>query len=243
MEDRPRVESDVKYVICNADEGDPGAFMDRSVLEGDPHAVMEGMLIGSFAIGADEGFIYVRSEYPLAVSTITHAISRPKRGPVGRQYLRQRPSSASRSPGAGAFVCGEETALIASLEGHSGEPQPRPPFPAVKALGQADGHQQRQDLGQRGADPQPRRRLVRRHGTERNRGTTVFALVGAVKNTGLVEVPLGITLREMVFEIGGGMREEAAAQGGPDGRSVRRLHPRRLLDLTIDYEKRPRRAR
>ena len=235
-----RQDSEVKYVICNADEGDPGAFMDRSVLEGDPHAVVEGMIIAAYAIGASEGYVYVRSEYPLAVSTIAHAIEEAeKHGLLGddifgsgrRLRLRVR-------RGAGAFVCGEETSLIASIESHSGEPRPRPPFPAVEGLwGKPTVINNVKTLASvgpiltRGAD------WYASSGTERNRGTTVFALVGAVKNTGLVEVPLGISLREMVFEIGGGMRDKrpfkAVQTGGPSGGCI----PESLLDLTVDYEK------
>ena len=235
-----QVESDVKYVICNADEGDPGAFMDRSVLEGDPHAVIEGMLIGSLAIGAHEGYIYVRSEYPLAVSTITHAIRQAEEsGLLGDDIFGSGHSLRIKvRRGAGAFVCGEETSLIASIEGYAGEPRPRPPFPAVKGLwGKPtviNNVKTWASLGpilSRGAD------WYAAQGTERNRGTTVFALVGAVKNTGLVEIPLGMTLREMVFEIGGGMRGKrpikAVQTGGPSGGCI----PASLLDLPIDYEK------
>jgi NADH:ubiquinone oxidoreductase subunit F (NADH-binding)/(2Fe-2S) ferredoxin/NAD-dependent dihydropyrimidine dehydrogenase PreA subunit len=235
-----QVESDVKYVICNADEGDPGAFMDRSVLEGDPHAVIEGMLIGSFAIGAHEGYIYVRSEYPLAVSSITHAIRQAEaNGLLGDDIFGSGHSLRIKvRRGAGAFVCGEETSLIASIEGYAGEPRPRPPFPAVKGLwGKPtviNNVKTWASLGpilSRGAD------WYASQGTERNRGTTVFALVGAVKNTGLVEIPLGMTLREMVFEIGGGMRSKrpikAIQTGGPSGGCI----PASLLDLPIDYEK------
>jgi NADH:ubiquinone oxidoreductase subunit F (NADH-binding)/NAD-dependent dihydropyrimidine dehydrogenase PreA subunit/(2Fe-2S) ferredoxin len=235
-----QVESDVKYVICNADEGDPGAFMDRSVLEGDPHAVIEGMIIGSLAVGAHEGYVYVRSEYPLAVSTVTHAIRQAEEsGLLGDDIFGSGHALRLKvRRGAGAFVCGEETSLIASIEGYAGEPRPRPPFPAVKGLwGKPtviNNVKTWASLGpilSRGAE------WYAAQGTERNRGTTVFALVGAVKNTGLVEIPLGMTLREMVFEIGGGMRGKrpikAVQTGGPSGGCI----PAALLDLSIDYEK------
>jgi NADH:ubiquinone oxidoreductase subunit F (NADH-binding)/Pyruvate/2-oxoacid:ferredoxin oxidoreductase delta subunit/(2Fe-2S) ferredoxin len=233
-------ESSTKYLICNADEGDPGAFMDRSVLEGDPHAVLEGMIIGGYAIGAQEGFVYVRSEYPLAVSTIQHAISQAKeKGLLGEDILGTGWSFRIRvRKGAGAFVCGEETALIASIEGHSGEPRSRPPFPAVSGLW---GYPTVINNVKTWASVGP---ILRRGpswyatlGTEGNRGTTVFSLVGAVKNTGLVEVPLGISLRDMIFEIGGGMAGKrplkAVQTGGPSGGCL----PASLLDLPVDYER------
>jgi NADH:ubiquinone oxidoreductase subunit F (NADH-binding)/(2Fe-2S) ferredoxin/ferredoxin len=235
-----QVESDVKYVICNADEGDPGAFMDRSVLEGDPHAVIEGMIIGSYAIGAHEAYIYVRSEYPLAVSTITAAIKQAEEyGLLGDNIFGSGHSLRIKvRRGAGAFVCGEETSLIASIEGHAGEPRSRPPFPAVQGLwgkptviNNVKTWASVAPILSRGAA------WYSSVGTERNRGTTVFALVGAVKNTGLVEIPLGISLRDMVFQIGGGMRGKrpikAIQTGGPSGGCI----PQSLLDLTIDYEK------
>jgi NADH:ubiquinone oxidoreductase subunit F (NADH-binding)/(2Fe-2S) ferredoxin/Pyruvate/2-oxoacid:ferredoxin oxidoreductase delta subunit len=235
-----QVESDVKYVICNADEGDPGAFMDRSVLEGDPHAVIEGMLIGSFAIGASEGYVYVRSEYPLAVSTITHAIRQAEEhGLLGDNIFGSGHSFRIKvRRGAGAFVCGEETSLIASIEGHAGEPRPRPPFPAIKGLwGKPTVINNVKTLASIGPILARGAAWYASQGGERNRGTTVFALVGAVKNTGLVEIPLGMTLREMVFEIGGGMRSKrpikAVQTGGPSGGCL----PASLLDLPIDYEK------
>ena len=229
-----QVESDVKYVICNADEGDPGAFMDRSVLEGDPHAVIEGMLIGSLAVGAHEGYIYVRSEYPLAVSTITGAIRQAEEsGLLGDDIFGSGHSLRIKvRRGAGAFVCGEETSLIASIEGYAGEPRPRPPFPAVKGLwGKPTVINNVKTWASVGPILSRGAAWYASQGTERNRGTTVFALVGAVKNTGLVEIPLGMTLREMVFEIGGGMRSKrpikAVQTGGPSGGCI----PASLLDL------------
>jgi NADH:ubiquinone oxidoreductase subunit F (NADH-binding)/Pyruvate/2-oxoacid:ferredoxin oxidoreductase delta subunit/(2Fe-2S) ferredoxin len=235
-----RADAEAKYFICNADEGDPGAFMDRSVLEGDPHAVLEGMLIGAYAIGAAEGFVYVRSEYPLAVSTIEHAIAEAEEvGLLGDDVFGSGFSFRVRvRKGAGAFVCGEETSLIASIEGRSGEPRPRPPYPAVSGLwGKPTVINNVKTLASvsailsRGAD------WYAQMGTEGNRGTTVFSLVGAVKNTGLAEVPLGITLREMVYEIGGGMRGKlplkAVQTGGPSGGCI----PASMLDLPIDYQK------
>jgi len=235
-----RRESDVKYVICNADEGDPGAFMDRSVLEGDPHAALEGMIVAAYAVGASQGYIYVRSEYPLAVSTVGHAIEEAERhGLLGDDIFGSGFSfRVQLRRGAGAFVCGEETSLIASIEGHSGEPRSRPPYPAVEGLWRKptviNNVKTLAGIGpilSRGAD------WYATGGTERSRGTTVFSLVGAVKNTGLVEVPLGISLREMVFEVGGGMRGKrpikAVQTGGPSGGCI----PASLLDLPIDYEK------
>ena len=235
-----RTEADVKYVICNADEGDPGAFMDRSVLEGDPHAVIEGMLVAAYAIGANQGTIYVRSEYPLAVSTITHAIEQAEEhGLLGDDILGTGFSlKIEVRRGAGAFVCGEETSLIASIEGHSGEPRSRPPYPAVKGLwGKPTVINNVKTLASIGPILARGPEWYASEGTDRNRGTTVFALVGAVKNTGLVEIPLGISLREMVFEIGGGMRGrrpiKAIQTGGPSGGCI----PASMLDLPIDYEK------
>jgi NADH:ubiquinone oxidoreductase subunit F (NADH-binding)/Pyruvate/2-oxoacid:ferredoxin oxidoreductase delta subunit/(2Fe-2S) ferredoxin len=235
-----RTEADTKYFICNADEGDPGAFMDRSVLESDPHAVLEGMLIGAYAIGARQGFVYVRSEYPLAVTTVEHAIAEAeKAGLLGDNLFGSGFSFRVRvRRGAGAFVCGEETSLIASIEGRSGEPRSRPPYPAVSGLwGKPTVINNVKTLASvsailhRGAD------WYAQMGTDGNRGTTVFSLVGAVRNTGLVEVPLGITLREMVFDIGGGLRSKrplkAVQTGGPSGGCL----PASLLDLPIDYQR------
>jgi NADH:ubiquinone oxidoreductase subunit F (NADH-binding)/Pyruvate/2-oxoacid:ferredoxin oxidoreductase delta subunit/(2Fe-2S) ferredoxin len=233
-------EADRKYIICNADEGDPGAFMDRSVLEGDPHAVLEGMIIGAYAIGASEGIIYVRSEYPLAVTTIQHAIEQAEEfGLLGDDIFGSGFSLRIQvRRGAGAFVCGEETSLIASIEGHSGEPRSRPPYPAVQGLwGKPTAINNVKTWASVGPILARGPAWYAGMGTERNRGTTVFALVGAVENTGLVEVPLGITLREMVYDIGGGMSGKRALKavqtGGPSGGCV----PASMIDLPIDYEK------
>lgn len=234
-----RSDADTKYIICNADEGDPGAFMDRSVLEGDPHAILEGMIIGAFAIGAGEGILYVRSEYPLAVATLQHAIDEAEEhGLLGDNIFGSGFSLRVRiRRGAGAFVCGEETALIASIEDHAGEPRSRPPYPAVKGLwgkptviNNVKTWASVSPILSRGAD------WYAAMGNERNRGTTVFSLVGAVKNTGLVEVPLGISLRDMVYEIGGGPATKrpvkAVQTGGPSGGCL----PAGMLDLAVDYE-------
>ena len=231
--------ADRKYVVCNADEGDPGAFMDRSVLEGDPHAVIEGMIVASYAIGAHEGYIYVRSEYPLAVSTVTRAIEEAQsRGLLGDDILGSGHALRIKvRRGAGAFVCGEETALIASIEGRAGEPCPRPPFPAQKGLwGKPTVINNVKTWASIGPILSRGAAWYAAKGTARSRGTTVFSLVGAIKNTGLVEVPLGLTLRQMVFEIGGGMRGKrpikAIQTGGPSGGCI----PASMLDLPIDYE-------
>jgi len=235
-----RVQADVKYVICNADEGDPGAFMDRSVLEGDPHAVLEGMLVGAYAVGAREAVVYVRSEYPLAVSTVEHAVREAeKHGLLGDDIFGSGFSFRVKvRRGAGAFVCGEETALIASIEGHGGEPRSRPPYPAVQGLwGKPTVINNVKTWASVGPILARGAGWYAAKGTDRNRGTTVFSLVGAVRNTGLVEVPLGITLREMVFEIGGGPSGKrpikAIQTGGPSGGCL----PASMLDLPLDYEK------
>jgi len=235
-----KVEADRKYIICNADEGDPGAFMDRSVLESDPHAALEGIIIGAYTIGAQEAIIYVRSEYPLAVSTIQHAIKQAEeKGPLGENLFGSYFSLHVKvRQGAGAFVCGEETALIASIEGRAGEPRQRPPYPAVEGLwGKPtviNNVKTWASLGpilSRGAE------WYSSMGTSRNKGTTVFSLVGAVKNTGLVEVPLGVTLKEMIYDIGGGESGKrpikAIQTGGPSGGCI----PASMFDLPIDYEK------
>ena len=235
-----RVQSETKYLVCNADEGDPGAFMDRSVLEGDPHAVLEGMIIGAYAIGASEGFIYVRSEYPLAVSTIQHAIDQAEQaGLLGDDILGSGFSFRVKvRRGAGAFVCGEETSLLASIEGHSGEPRSRPPYPATSGLwGKPTVINNVKTWASVGPILSRGAGWYAGMGSKNNRGTTVFSLVGAVKNTGLVEVPLGITLRDMVFEVGGGMSGKhpikAVQTGGPSGGCI----PASMLDLPVDYEK------
>jgi len=228
-----------KYVICNADEGDPGAFMDRSILEGDPHAVLEGMMIGAYAMGADEGYIYCRAEYPLAIKRLQTAIKQAKEyGLLGENVLGTDFSfDLHIKEGAGAFVCGEETALMASIEGQRGMPRPRPPFPAVKGLwgkptniNNVETWANVPRIMLQGAE------CFAAMGTEKSKGTKVFALTGKVKNTGLVEVPMGITIREIVYEIGGGIigdkKFKAVQIGGPSGGCLVEEH----LDLPVDYE-------
>ncbi len=228
-----------KFVICNADEGDPGAFMDRSVLESDPHRVLEGMLIAAYAVGASDGYIYVRAEYPLAIKRLRNAIRQAERaGLLGSDICGTRFSfKIDLRLGAGAFVCGEETALIASVEGKRGTPRPRPPYPAMEGLlGQPTLINNVETLAnippiiRKGGD------WYAQTGTEKSKGTKVFALAGRVQNTGLVEVPMGITLREMVFEIGGGIPDgrkfKAVQTGGPSGGCL----PTETLDMPVDYE-------
>ena len=215
-----------KFVICNADEGDPGAFMDRSVLESDPHRVLEGMLIAAYAVGSSDGYIYVRAEYPLAIKRLRIAIRQAERaGLLGTDICGTRFSfKIDLRLGAGAFVCGEETALIASVEGRRGMPRARPPYPAMEGL---QGQPTLINNVETFANVPP---IIRKGGewyaqigTEKSKGTKVFALAGRVKNTGLVEVPMGITLREMVFEIGGGIPDGRKIQSRADGRPLRRL--------------------
>ncbi len=228
-----------KYIICNADEGDPGAFMDRSVLESDPHRVLEGMLIAAYAVGASEGYIYVRAEYPLAIKRLRTAIRQAERlGLLGSSICGTRFSfHVDLRLGAGAFVCGEETALIASVEGKRGTPRPRPPYPAQAGL---FGEPTLINNVETYANIAP---IIRQGGewysgigTEKSKGTKVFALAGRVLNTGLVEVPMGISLREIVFEIGGGIpdgrRFKAVQTGGPSGGCL----PAEYLDMPVDYE-------
>jgi bidirectional [NiFe] hydrogenase diaphorase subunit len=228
-----------KYVICNADEGDPGAFMDRSVLESDPHRVLEGMLIAAYAVGASEGYIYVRAEYPLAIKRLRTAIRQAERlGLLGGSICGTRFSfHVDLRLGAGAFVCGEETALISSIEGKRGTPRPRPPYPAQEGLNgeptlinNVETFANVPTIIRNGGD------WYARIGTEKSKGTKVFALAGRVLNTGLVEVPMGITLREIVFEIGGGIPEgkafKAVQTGGPSGGCL----PAEYLDMPVDYE-------
>jgi NADH:ubiquinone oxidoreductase subunit F (NADH-binding)/(2Fe-2S) ferredoxin/Pyruvate/2-oxoacid:ferredoxin oxidoreductase delta subunit len=228
-----------KYIVCNADEGDPGAFMDRSILEGDPHAVLEGMLIAGQAIGADEGYIYVRSEYPLAIKRLRTAIAQAEEyGMLGENILGFGFNFKIKiKEGAGAFVCGEETALLKSIEGNRGVPRHRPPFPAVEGLwGKPTCINNVETLAnvplilRRGAE------AFASVGTEGSKGTKVFALTGKVNNTGLVEVPMGVTIRDVVFDIGGGIRFgkkfKAAQIGGPSGGCI----PEEHLDLPIDFD-------
>jgi len=228
-----------KYIICNADEGDPGAYMDRSLMEGNPHRVLEGMIIGAYAIGATEGYIYIRDEYPLALKHITLAIEQANElGLLGENILGNGFNlKINISKGAGAFVCGEETALIASIEGKVGEPRQRPPFPAVKGLWNRPTNINNVEtwgnvpiIIDKGAD------WFSQIGTNGSKGTKIFSLVGKINNTGLVEVPMGITLREVIFDIGGGIPKgkefKAVQTGGPSGGCI----PKNLLDLPIDYE-------
>ena len=227
------------YVVCNGDEGDPGAFMDRSIMEGDPHKLLEGMAIAAFAIGADEGYIYVRAEYPLAIKRLRKAIADAEE----RHFLGDNIMGSNFSfklhikEGAGAFVCGEETALIASIEGERGMPRPKPPFPANKGLfGRPTLINNVETLANvpvimlKGAD------WFAQMGTETSKGTKTFALTGEVNNTGLIEVPMGTTLREIVFDIGGGIRGgkkfKAVQIGGPSGGCLTEEH----LDLPMDYD-------
>jgi bidirectional [NiFe] hydrogenase diaphorase subunit len=228
-----------KYVVCNADEGDPGAFMDRSVLEGDPHRVLEGMLIAAYAVGASEGYIYIRAEYPLAIKRLKNAIRQAERyGLLGVNIGGTRFSmKLDLRLGAGAFVCGEETALIASIEGKRGTPRPRPPYPAMEGLlGQptlinnVETYANIPPIVRNGGE------WLAAIGTEKSKGTKVFALAGSIVNNGLVEVPMGITLREMVFEIGGGIPGgkslKAVQTGGPSGGCL----PTANLDMPVEYE-------
>jgi NADH:ubiquinone oxidoreductase subunit F (NADH-binding)/(2Fe-2S) ferredoxin len=228
-----------KYFICNADEGDPGAYMDRSILEGDPHSIIEGMLLGGFAIGAGQGYVYVRQEYPLAIERLKIALTHARReGLLGKNILGSGfDFEIEVSRGAGAFVCGEETALIQAIEGNWGEPQPRPPFPAVSGLWEKPTVINNVEtlanipvIVRKGA------KWFSGIGTSKSKGTKVFSLVGKVKNIGLVEVPMGITLKDIVFGIGGGIpngrKFKAVQTGGPSGGCI----PENLLHLKVDFD-------
>ena len=228
-----------KYVVCNADEGDPGAFMDRSVLEGDPHCLVEAMAIAGYAIGATKGFVYVRAEYPIAVRRLQIAIDEAREaGLLGKDIFGSGfDFDMEIRLGAGAFVCGEETALMTSIEGNRGEPRPRPPYPAVKGLygmptveNNVETFANIPQIILRGAE------WFASMGTEKSKGTKVFALGGKIKHTGLVEIPMGTTLREIVEEIGGGIpngkKFKAAQTGGPSGGCI----PAHLIDTAIDYD-------
>ena len=230
---------DVKYVCCNADEGDPGAFMDRSVLEGDPHVVLEAMTIAGYAIGAHQGYIYVRAEYPIAIQRLQIAIRQARDyGFLGKDIFGTGfDFDIELRLGSGAFVCGEETALMTSIEGHRGEPRPRPPFPAVKGLfgvptilNNVETWANIPRIILKGAE------WFASMGTEKSKGTKVFCLVGKINNTGLVEIPMGTTLREIIEEIGGGIpggkKFKAAQTGGPSGGCI----PASLIDTPIDYD-------
>jgi len=234
-----KAQGEQKYVVCNADEGDPGAFMDRSVLEGDPHRVLEGMAIGGYAVGASVGFLYVRAEYPLAIERLRLAIKQAERlGLLGNRIFESDFNfRIDIRIGAGAFVCGEETALIRSIEGKRGRPRPRPPYPAEKGLWGAPTLINNVETF---ANIAP---IIRRGsawfaaiGTPKSTGTKVFALAGKIRNTGLIEVPMGIPLRKIIFDIGGGTPEgttfKAAQTGGPSGGCI----PAEALDLPVDYD-------
>ena len=231
--------SDKKYIICNADEGDPGAFMDRSVLEGDPHKILEGMAVCGYAIGADEGYIYVRAEYPLAIKRLRIAIEQAEAmGLLGENIFGSGFSFKLHiKEGAGAFVCGEETALMASIEGKRGMPRPRPPFPAVAGLwGKPTNINNVETFGNVAAIITNGADWYAGFGTEKSKGTKVFALTGKINNTGLAEVPMGITMREIIYDIGGGInggkKFKAVQIGGPSGGCL----PESMLDLSIDYD-------
>ena len=228
-----------KYVVCNADEGDPGAFMDRSVLEGDPHCLVEAMTIAGYAVGATQGYVYVRAEYPIAVARLQIAIDQAREyGLLGKNIFGSGfDFDLHIRLGAGAFVCGEETALMTSIEGNRGEPRPRPPYPAVKGLfgmptveNNVETFANVPQIILRGAE------WFASMGTERSKGTKVFALGGKIKNTGLVEIPMGTTLREIIHEIGGGIpggkKFKAAQTGGPSGGCI----PASLIDTEVDYD-------
>ena len=229
----------IKYIVCNADEGDPGAFMDRAVIEGNPHSVIEGMIIGAYALGANQGYVYIRAEYPLAVERLRRALEQARE----KGYLGARVFGSSFdfdikvALGAGAFVCGEETALIASIEGQRGMPRPKPPFPVNKGLWQrptvinnVETLANIPSIIKRGCS------WYASYGIEKSRGTKVFALTGKIKNPGLIEVPMGITLGEIIYDIGGGIESgrpmKAVQTGGPSGGCI----PASMLDLNVDYE-------
>jgi bidirectional [NiFe] hydrogenase diaphorase subunit len=230
---------DMKYVICNGDEGDPGAFMDRSVMESDPHRVLEGMAIAAYAVGAGKGFVYVRAEYPLAVARLTAAIRDARRRGLLGNNIGNTPFSfdVEIRLGAGAFVCGEETALIASIEGKRGTPKPRPPYPAVSGLWEkptlinnVETYANVAPIIRNGG------KWFASMGSERSKGTKVFALTGKIKNSGLVEVPMGIKLREIIQVIGGGVPDghkfKAVQTGGPSGGCI----PAEMLDIGVSYD-------
>lgn len=231
--------SSQKYIICNADEGDPGAFMDRSVIEGNPHAVIEGMAIGAYAIGADKGYVYIRAEYPLAVERLKNALKQARqKNFLGKNILGTKFNFDIKIKlGAGAFVCGEETALIASIEGQRGMPRAKPPFPVYKGLwgkptviNNVETLANIQYIVRRGAE------WYSSFGTEKSKGTKVFALTGKIKNSGLIEVPMGIPLREIIYDIGGGIENnkkfKAVQTGGPSGGCI----TADMLDIKVDFE-------
>jgi bidirectional [NiFe] hydrogenase diaphorase subunit len=234
-----KASGDVKYVVCNGDEGDPGAFMDRSVMEGDPHRVLEGMAIAAYAVGASKGFIYVRAEYPIAVARLTTALREARRRGLLGNSICNTPFNfdVEIRLGAGAFVCGEETALLASIEGRRGTPKTRPPYPAVSGLwgkptllNNVETYANIAPIVRNGG------KWFANMGSERSKGTKVFALTGKITNTGLVEVPMGIKLREIIEVIGGGVPGghtlKAVQTGGPSGGCI----PAEMLDLGVSYD-------
>ena len=234
-----KIYKDKKYVICNADEGDPGAFMDRSIIEGDPYSIIEAMTIAAYSIGAEEGYIYVRAEYPIAVKTLREAIRRAKdKGVLGHNIFNSNFSfDLDIRIGAGAFVCGEETALINSIEGHRGNPRSKPPFPSEKGLwGKATLINNVETFANipmiilKGGD------WYSQYGTEKSRGTKVFALAGDINNSGLIEVPMGTSLKTIIYDLGGGIANnkkfKAAQIGGPSGGVLTREH----LNIALDYD-------
>jgi len=234
-----KASSDIKYIVCNADEGDPGAYMDRSTLEGDPHSVLEAMTIAGYAVGANKGFIYIRAEYPLAIERLNIAIAQARDyGLLGENILGSKFGfDIEIRLGAGAFVCGEETALLASLEGERGMPRPRPPFPAVKGLwGKPTVINNVETWANIPVIILKGSAWFAKIGTEKSKGTKVFALTGKINNSGLIEVPMGTTLREIIFDIGGGIKNgkqfKAAQTGGPSGGVI----PAQFLDTPIDYD-------
>jgi NADH:ubiquinone oxidoreductase subunit F (NADH-binding)/NAD-dependent dihydropyrimidine dehydrogenase PreA subunit len=234
-----QVKAEQKYIVCNGDEGDPGAYMDRSVLEGDPHSVIEGMMIGAYAIGASQGYFYIRAEYPLAVERIQKAIAQAyEYGLLGKNILGTDFSfDVEIRLGAGAFVCGEETALLASIEGKRGTPQPRPPYPSIKGLwGKPTVINNVETLANIPVILLKGGAWFGKIGTEKSKGTKVFALTGKIKNSGLIEVPMGTTIRDIVYHIGGGMLAskgiKAVQTGGPSGGVI----PKEFLDEPVDYE-------
>jgi NADP-reducing hydrogenase subunit HndC len=231
--------SDIKYVVCNADEGDPGAFMDRSILEGDPHSVIEAMIINGYCTGASEGLVYIRAEYPLAIERLKIAIDQAREyGLLGENIFGSGLNfDITLRYGAGAFVCGEETALIHSMEGGRGEPTMKPPFPSVKGyLGKPTNVNNVETFANIPVIINKGAEWYASIGTPKSKGTKVFALAGKVNNVGLIEVPMGITLREVIFEIGGGIKNgkkfKAVQIGGPSGGTLTDKH----LDIQIDYD-------
>jgi len=234
-----KMPSDIKYVVCNADEGDPGAFMDRAILESDPHSIIEGMLIAAYAVRANKGYIYVRAEYPLAIKRLKLAIKQAEKYNLIGQNIADTTFSFTLDIrlGAGAFVCGEETALISSIEGKKGTPRPRPPYPAEKGIkgyptliNNVESYANIPEIIEKGSN------WFSSIGTEKSKGTKVFALSGKIKNTGLVEIPMGIKLSELIFDIGGGIPDnkefKAVQTGGPSGGCIPADH----LDTPVDYE-------